>query len=102
MSTLSGRVVPPEHLQAHHDLLSFQNGRHASLDEWLQRRAAASEGLSARTYVVCADVTPHRVIGYYAVSTAMVQRVAIPNARLRRAMPEQVPLLLIGRLAVDK
>ena len=25
----------------------------------------------------------------------------LPNARLRRGMPERVPLLLIGRLAVD-
>lgn len=31
----------------------------------------------------------------------MEQRIALPNAKLRRGMPEQVPLLLIGRLAID-
>ena len=43
-----------------------------------------------------------RVIGCYAISTAMEQRVALPSAKLRRGMPEQAPLLLIGRLAVDQ
>jgi GNAT superfamily N-acetyltransferase len=32
----------------------------------------------------------------------MEQRISLPNAKLRRAMPDQVPLLLIGRLAVDR
>jgi GNAT superfamily N-acetyltransferase len=101
-SRLAGRVRPPERLGGQHDLSAFQNGKHQSLDEWLRNRALASEGLSARTYVVCDAALPARVVGYYAVSTAMEQRVALPNARLRRAMPEQVPLLLIGRLAVDR
>jgi GNAT superfamily N-acetyltransferase len=96
------RVLPPERLSSRHDLSSFENGKHPSLDEWLRSRALASEGLSARTYVVCDAAVPARVVGYYALSTAMEQRVALPSARLRRGMPEQVPLLLIGRLAVDQ
>jgi GNAT superfamily N-acetyltransferase len=31
----------------------------------------------------------------------MEQRIALPSAKLRRGSPERVPLLLIGRLAVD-
>ncbi len=58
--------------------------------------------MSARAYVVCAREAPQRVVGYYAISTAMEQRIALPNAKLRRAMPDQVPMLLIGRLAVDR
>ena len=61
----------------------------------------ASEGLSARTYVVCTTDEPDRVVGYFSVSAALEQRNALPSAKLRRGMPEQVPLLLIGRLAVD-
>jgi GNAT superfamily N-acetyltransferase len=94
-------VLPPERLTAQHDLSRFANGRHPSLDEWLKDRALASEGLSARTYVICAGSGSLRVVGYYAISTAMEERVALPNARLRRGMPNQVPLLLIGRLALD-
>jgi GNAT superfamily N-acetyltransferase len=96
------RVRPPERLGAQHDLSSFQNGKHSSLDDWLRDRALASEGLSARSYVICDTDAPVRVVGYYAISTAMEQRIALPSARLRRGMPEQVPLLLIGRLAIDR
>lgn len=96
------RVRPPEHLEARHDLSAFRNGKHPVLDDWLRERALASEGLSARTYVVCDVSAPARVVGYYAISTAMERRIALPRARLRRGMPEQVPLLLLGRLAVDR
>jgi GNAT superfamily N-acetyltransferase len=43
----------------------------------------------------------NQVVGYYAISTAAAHRVAIPSAKLRKGLPEQVPLLLLGRLAVD-
>ncbi|HEX7759769.1 MAG TPA: GNAT family N-acetyltransferase [Caulobacteraceae bacterium] len=92
---------PPEPLGPRHDVERFANGCHESLDDWLRHRARASEGLSARTYVVCAAEPPGRVVGYHAIATATAQRVAVPSARLRKGMPEEVPLLLIGRLAVD-
>jgi GNAT superfamily N-acetyltransferase len=95
-------ILAPERLHAQHDISQFENGKHPSLDAWLQNRALASEGMSARTYVVCARDAPQRVVGYYAISTAMEQRVTLPNAKLRQAMPDQVPLLLIGRLAIDR
>ena len=101
MATDEAHLRPPEPLTAKHDTSTFRNGKHAVLDDWLRHRALASEGLSARTYVVCAAEQLSRVVGYYAVSTAMEQRIALPNAKLRRGMPEQVPLLLIGRLAID-
>lgn len=94
-------ILPPERLRADHDVSAFANGKHPALDAWLKERALASEGLSARTYVVCGAAQPLRVVGYYAISTAMEERQALPNAKLRRGMPLQVPLLLIGRLALD-
>jgi GNAT superfamily N-acetyltransferase len=93
--------LAPEPLSAAHDVASFANGLHPSLDAWLRERARASEGLSARTYIVCPADAPTRVIGYFSISTALEQRQALPSARLRRGMPDEVPLLLIGRLAVD-
>lgn len=97
----SSGVLAPERLASHHDLTQFKNGRHASLDSWLRDRALASEGLSARTYVICSAEAPTSVVGYYAISTAMAHRSALPTAKLRRGMPDEIPLLLIGRLAVD-
>jgi hypothetical protein len=101
---MSGAATPlraPEPLAPRHDLSRFANGVHASLDEWLRERARQSEGLSARTYVVCTAEEPNRVVGYFSIASAVEQRSALPSARLRRGMPERVPLLLIGRLAVD-
>ena len=91
----------PEALKVEHDVAAFTNGRHAVLDDWLRKRALSSEGLSARTYVICRREPAHLVVGYYAISTASAQRIALPSAKLRKDMPQEVPLLLIGRLAVD-
>ncbi len=102
MSAGARRVRAVERLTEKHDVIGFENGKHPSLDDWLRNRALASEGLSARTYVVCDADEPGRVVGYYAISTAMEQRAALPTAKTRRGMPERVPLLLIGRLAVDR
>jgi len=96
------RVRAPERLTISHDVSEFHSGKHSSLDDWLRNRALVGEGLSARTYVVCDADKKNRVVGYYAISTAMEERIALPTAKLRRGMPEQVPLLLIGRLAVDQ
>ncbi len=95
------RVFAPERLVAHHDLSRFRNGKHLSLDVWLRDRSLTSEGLSARTYVVCDVQEPARVVGYSAIATALARRAALPSAKLRKGMPEDVPLLLIARLAID-
>ena len=94
-------VTAPERLTVEHDVSVFSNGLHASLDNWLRERALMSEGASARTYVVCDVARPLKVVGYYTIATAMEQRAALPTAKLRRGMPDQVPLLLLARLAVD-
>ncbi len=103
-----GRVsaAPPqftatEPLAARHDVSRFTNGVHSSLDQWLRERARLSEAFSAQTFVVCSTEEPDRVVGYFSISAAVEQRNALPSAKLRHGMPEQVPLLLIGRLAVD-
>ena len=96
------RVTPPERLTPQHDISGFENGKHPILDQWLRERALTSEGLSARTYVACAADSPRRVTAYYAIASALEQRVALPSAKLRRGMPEQVPFLLLARLAIDR
>jgi GNAT superfamily N-acetyltransferase len=101
VSAAPPELQSPEPLTARHDTARFANGVHPSLDQWLRERAHASEGLSARTYVVCAAGEPERIIGYFSIAVAVEQRNALPSAKLRCGMPEQVPLLLIGRLAVD-
>jgi len=100
VSAASAQFRAPEPLAARHGLSRFVNGGHPSLDQWLRERARSSEGLSVRTYVLCTADERDRVVGYSSISAAVEQRSALPSAKLRRGMPEQVPLLLIGRLAV--
>jgi len=91
-------IGAPEHLTPQHDLEAFDSGVPA-LDDWLKRHALANEQAGgSRTYIVCAG---RRVIGYYALATGGVAQVAAPG-RVRRNMPDPVPVMVLGRLAVDR
>jgi predicted N-acetyltransferase YhbS len=89
------RPVP---ITAEHDTSSF-HCRHDSLNEWLRRRALTNASSGAtRTYVVCAE--SDRVVGYYALAAGSLDVVSAPT-RLRRNMPNPLPVVVLGRLAVD-
>lgn len=79
------------------DFSSFDCGN-AALNDWLRSRATASEGLSARAYVVMQGAV---VASYYCIATGAVAHAAAPG-RLRRNMPDPIPVMVIGRLAVDR
>lgn len=101
MNEQDWRILPPRPLEADDEIAAFANGRHPVLDEWLAGRARGAEGASARTYVVTPVGAPGTVVGYYCLSAAMAQRAVLPTAKLRKDMPDSVPLVLIGRLAID-
>ncbi len=87
---------PPEPLSASHVLAGFDCGV-ASLNQWLVRRASANQISGAsRTFVLCDDT---RVVGYYALASSAVAPAAAPG-RLRRNMPDPIPVVVLGRLAV--
>lgn len=98
MSTPSDRISAPEKLSSVHDLSQFECGE-PTLDEWLTRRALRNdESGASRSYVVCIR---RRVVGYYALAVGAVAHVEAPG-RVRRNMPDPVPVMVIGRLAVDQ
>jgi len=98
MSDWEQRINPPEKLSSQHDLSQFHCGEPA-LDEWLRRRALQNEESGAsRTYVACAE---KRVVGYYVLAAGAIAHAEAP-ARIRRNMPDAVPVMVIGRLAVDQ
>jgi GNAT superfamily N-acetyltransferase len=91
-------ISAPEHLTAAHDVSAFDCGEPA-LNDWLKKRALANEESGAsRTYVVCAGGL---VVGYYALASGGVALVQAPG-RVKRNMPEPVPVMIIGRLARDR
>jgi GNAT superfamily N-acetyltransferase len=89
---------PVEALQEHHRLDDFASGVEV-LDRWLRHSAgtAAAAGTAA-TYVLCRR---DRVVGYYALAMSSVAHAGAP-ARLRRGMPDPVPVVLLVRLALDR
>jgi len=98
MTPESARLAPPEKLSPQHDLTHFQCGEPA-LDDWLRRRALQNEESGAsRTYVLCAG---NRVVGYYALAVGAVAHADAPG-RVRRNMPDPVPVMIIGRLAIEQ
>jgi len=91
-------LCAPEHLTAAHDVSACESGV-PDLDDWLKKRALANERTGAsRTYVVCAG---GRVVGYYALAAGSVAHVQAVG-RVRRNMPDPVPVMILGRLAVDR
>src|ERR1035438_3894012 len=91
-------IRAPEKLSSKHDLAPFDSGEMV-LDEWLRRRAAQNEaGGASRTYVVCAG---QHVAGYYSLAVGAAAHEQVPG-RIRRNMPDPIPVMILGRLAVDK
>jgi GNAT superfamily N-acetyltransferase len=93
-----GEITPPEPITTAHNVESFACGVPV-LDEWLKRRALKNESSGAsRTFVVCSD---GQVIGYYALATGSVGHRNTPG-KVRRNMPDPIPVIVLGRLAIDE
>ena len=70
------------------------------LDDWLRKRALNNQTSGAsRTYVVCTE--DNVVAGYYCISAGAVAHEHAPKP-LRRNMPDPIPVVVMGRLAIDK
>ena len=89
-------LTPPQPIADRHDVSRFDCGK-PPLNDWLRQRALKNEGLASRCFVVCEG---DEVVGYYALSAGSVGSTAVPGA-LRRNMPRSIPVLVLGRLAVD-
>lgn len=91
------RLSAPEPLTNQHLSADFSCGTE-SLDLWLKRRALRNQMQGAsRTYVVC---EANRIVAYYALASGAVLS-SEATGRLRRNMPDPIPVVVLGRLAVD-
>jgi GNAT superfamily N-acetyltransferase len=91
-------LARPEPLSDGHELAEFSSGV-ASLDDWLKRRARANQVSGASRTFVVADGS--RVVGYYALASGAIA-VLSTVGRFRRNMPDPIPVVVLGRLAVDR
>lgn len=67
------------------------------LEDWLKQRALKSHQSGAcRCFVVLSN---NEVIGFYALAAGVVMHDQVPG-NIRRNMPEPIPVVVLGRLAV--
>jgi GNAT superfamily N-acetyltransferase len=90
-----------QRLNRQHERSQFDCG-HVSLNEWLKQRAGQFDRKDlARTFVA---VRPDcvEVLGYYALSNHAVVHEVLPEDEAKGLPRLDVPVVLLGRLAVDR
>lgn len=93
-------IDPPVLLTEAHDGSSFDSGEPV-LDDWLRRRAWNNMLVAAsRTYVACPAASP-RIVGYFALSMGQILAREAAGS-MRRNMPQTIPAVVLGRLAIDR
>jgi GNAT superfamily N-acetyltransferase len=91
-------LAAPQPISDEHRIDDFESGVPV-LDDWRKRRAKANQASGAsRSYVACEG---RRVVAYYALASGSVE-VDAGTGRVRRNMPDPVPVVVLGRLAVDR
>lgn len=94
-----GTLRAPEPLNHEHVIDQFECGK-SVLDRWLKNQALENEKRGAsRTYAVCDGET--RVVGYFCLANGSIAKESSPG-KLSRRMPDPIPIILLGRLAVDQ
>ncbi len=93
------KLLKPEVLNPSHNRKQFDCGDNI-LNEWLWHRAEKNHTNGAsRCYVTCND--NQDIIGFYCLSAGAVARNDV-HKKLQRNMPDPLPVIVMGRLAVDK
>jgi GNAT superfamily N-acetyltransferase len=94
------RFGSPRALTAGDKFVTFDCGE-PSLNEWLRSRALKNETTGASRTFVTVEAPSSDVAGYYCLSASALALEEAPG-RVKRNMPSPVPIILIGRLAVDE
>ncbi|EFC85823.1 GNAT family N-acetyltransferase [Parafrankia sp. EUN1f] len=88
----------PSALLEDHDTVAFGCGDPA-VDGWLRHHAKDHQKERITNTFVILDGTT--IAGFYCLATAAAERVAPPSRWRSRRPTDPVPLMLVGRLAVD-
>jgi len=84
-------------LTSNHEVGSFDCGV-LDLNSWLRTSALRNQRENtSRTFVL---IEHEKVVAFYCLATASTERGSLPNSKQRNS-PRDVPLISLGRLAVD-
>lgn len=99
MASPSYRIAP---LEKSHDRSLFACGS-APLDRYLQLQAGQDADKRVAAPFVLTEPPARRVLGYYTLSASVINLTDLPG-ELAKKLPRypQVPVTLLGRLAVDQ
>lgn len=92
-------ITAPQPLTIDHNLDQFSCGKQV-LDDWLRNTALKNHSQGGSRTFVITDEETNRVIGYYCISTGSIEHNKI-TGKFKRNMPDPIPVILLGRLAVD-
>ncbi len=93
----SPTIQAPQPIKPEYQLEDFDCGN-SQLNEWLKKRAFKNESSGAsQTYVVSVE---QKIIAYYCLASGSIINAAA-TGKVRRNMPDPIPVMVIGRLAVD-
>ena len=90
-----------ERLAKSHDRSPFSCGQ-AVLDDWLKMRAGQFDRKDLARTFVAVEPKQSRVFAYYALASHRVRYEALPADQAKGLSRMDVPVLLLGRLAVDQ
>ena len=93
-----GRISEPLPICSTFDLKNFDCGEE-SLNYFLQKKSIKNEVSGASKTYVC--TVGNKVVAYYSLASGCVERKLAPG-NIKRNMPENIPVIILGRLAVDK
>lgn len=96
---MNASVDPPRPLAPDDDRESFDCGRLA-LNVWFRRHAWTNQSNNVSRVTVLAEKNEGRLVGYFTLSAAQIERAFLPKAQ-QRNRPDPVPAILLGQLAVD-
>ncbi|MDP1561972.1 MAG: GNAT family N-acetyltransferase [Pirellulaceae bacterium] len=88
-------------LEKKHDRSAFDSSQ-PLLDQWLKDRAGQFDRRDLSRTFVATRSDDNRVVGYYAISTHRVLFEKLPPDAAKGLPQLDVPVVLIGRLAVDR
>lgn len=91
-----GEINAPELISAEHEFNDFDCGNN-TLNSWLKSRALENQNKFSTTRVVCAE---KKVIAYYTLVYGSINRDEM-TLSFRTNAPERIPVMILGRLAVD-
>lgn len=96
---MSEKPSLPRKLERADSCQTFDSGA-PELDLWI--RKYSWENLRANNAITYVSTRSGRVVGYYAISAGGVELSHVPSLLKRGSRPDPMPVIVLGRLAVDR